>query len=374
MDTGLSFDNTVGRAAGSARDSGGLAAQLLDLVSDRVVFLDPRGGIVRANRAFWNGCGASGCGEGLGRTLGEVMNCRHLAAGGACGEKSVCAECGWFQTLGKCREQGQGEGECRFLAADGTAFDFQVRALPLRKPYDDGAWCVCVLQDMAAPKRLRVVERAFFHDVTNLAVGIRGMSEILETAGTDEGENIRKLLLDSANRLTSEIERLRTLRVAENGDVRVWYSSQPVEQLLQALVKRYEEDASSRHLTVSIDMSQVPFAFDTDRELFMLVHGELLLNAIEASVRNDRILLGFARENGRAVFSVRNPYVMDPPVQAHVFERSFTTKGSGRGVGTYRAKMVAERYLQGAVWFTSQAPEGTVFYVSYPLVAAGPQP
>ena len=68
-------------------------------------------------------------------------------------------------------------------------------------------------------------------------------------------------------------------------------------------------------------------------------------------------------------FSVHNPSVMPRTVQLQIFERSFSTKGTGRGLGTYSMKLLSERYLGGRVWFSSSKGEGTTFYAEYPLEA-----
>jgi sensor histidine kinase regulating citrate/malate metabolism len=52
---------------------------------------------------------------------------------------------------------------------------------------------------------------------------------------------------------------------------------------------------------------------------------------------------------------------MPPEVQLQIFQRSFSTKGKGRGVGTYSMKLLTERYLGGKLAFTSAAGEGTTF-------------
>ncbi len=54
-------------------------------------------------------------------------------------------------------------------------------------------------------------------------------------------------------------------------------------------------------------------------------------------------------------------------VQLQVFRRSYSTKGEGRGLGTYSIKLLSESYLQGKVWFESSAGEGTRFFARYPL-------
>ncbi|MCP4426270.1 MAG: ATP-binding protein, partial [Chloroflexi bacterium] len=59
---------------------------------------------------------------------------------------------------------------------------------------------------------------------------------------------------------------------------------------------------------------------------------------------------------------------MPRDVQLQVFQRSFSTKGSGRGLGTYSMKLLSERYLDGRVSFQSSLAEGTIFIGMYPLV------
>jgi len=56
-----------------------------------------------------------------------------------------------------------------------------------------------------------------------------------------------------------------------------------------------------------------------------------------------------------------------------LFQRSFSTKGEGRGLGTYSIKLYTERYLKGTVSFSSAEGEGTVFRVRYPWVLEAPE-
>ncbi|MGK0289243.1 MAG: sensor histidine kinase regulating citrate/malate metabolism, partial [bacterium] len=66
-------------------------------------------------------------------------------------------------------------------------------------------------------------------------------------------------------------------------------------------------------------------------------------------------------------FSVHNPAVISKDIQLQIFQRSFSTKGENRGLGTYSVKLLSEQYLNGKVRFSSEAGKGTTFYVRYPL-------
>jgi signal transduction histidine kinase len=56
---------------------------------------------------------------------------------------------------------------------------------------------------------------------------------------------------------------------------------------------------------------------------------------------------------------------MPDHVRAHVFQRSFSTKGAGRGLGTYSVKLLTESYLAGQAWFESTTGQGTTFHVEF---------
>jgi sensor histidine kinase regulating citrate/malate metabolism len=46
-----------------------------------------------------------------------------------------------------------------------------------------------------------------------------------------------------------------------------------------------------------------------------------------------------------------------------VFMRSFSTKGTQRGLGTYSMKILGEQHLGGTVDFTTSDTEGTTFFI-----------
>jgi signal transduction histidine kinase len=59
---------------------------------------------------------------------------------------------------------------------------------------------------------------------------------------------------------------------------------------------------------------------------------------------------------------------MPESVRLQVFKRSFSTKGSDRGLGTYSIKLLTENYLGGEVGFASEEGNGTTFWVKLPAL------
>lgn len=66
------------------------------------------------------------------------------------------------------------------------------------------------------------------------------------------------------------------------------------------------------------------------------------------------------------IIKVFNSEVMSDEVKAQIFQRSFSTKGKGRGLGTYSVKLLTEEYLKGKITFISEKDFGTEFTLILP--------
>jgi signal transduction histidine kinase len=92
----------------------------------------------------------------------------------------------------------------------------------------------------------------------------------------------------------------------------------------------------------------------------------IVKNALEATPPHGRIRLWCEREESSITFKVWNVGEMPPEVALRVFQRYFSTKDQGRGLGTYSIKLIGEQYLKGSVDFTTSS-EGTVFSFRLPV-------
>ena len=108
--------------------------------------------------------------------------------------------------------------------------------------------------------------------------------------------------------------------------------------------------------------------FASDRKLLTRILVNFQKNALEATPAGGAVSAGCDRQGGQVRFWVRNPGVVSEEARPQIFRRAFSTKGRGRGLGTYGAKLFAEGYLGGTVGFGSQEGEGTTFFVSLPCL------
>jgi len=91
----------------------------------------------------------------------------------------------------------------------------------------------------------------------------------------------------------------------------------------------------------------------------------MLKNAVEAASENETLHLNALESEDKKefIFEIKNKAHIPENTQLQIFNRSFSTKGKDRGLGTYSMKLIGERYLNGKVGFTSNPEEGTKFYL-----------
>ncbi len=105
-------------------------------------------------------------------------------------------------------------------------------------------------------------------------------------------------------------------------------------------------------------------------EALVTIAGNLIDNALDAMNmqlsdlnRQRELEFGVFTKPGQLLMTVRDTGCgIAPEVQPHVFEKGFSTKGSGRGVGMYHTKQLVES-LGGKISFESEKDIGSCFMV-----------
>ncbi len=342
---------------------------ILDQLPFLVAILNPRRQIVWASRAFSEALPPPPDAPLLGLRPGELVDCV-FAAGveGGCGTAEECTFCGAVEAILRALEGKETAREARIRRRGGRGdLDLRVTGIPFRHQGEE--FVLLTLQDITDEKRRQVMEHLFFHDVLNTASALQLSATVLKDR-LGAPEKLRDLpasIEALAQQITMEIKAQRELRAAERGELApVWRETEPGE-LLRRVVAFFEPVAhrAGRELAWEGDGPWSPLV--TDRVLALRVVENMVRNALEASAPGETVTVGAAsREGGGARFWVRNPQLLPPAVKAQLFQRFYSTKGEGRGLGTYSMKLLGEGYLGGRVWFTSLPGEGTTFFLELP--------
>lgn len=345
-----------------------LTRHLLDAIPGVLAILNAHRQIVFANLALQALLGVEGQETLSGLRPGEALDCIHARrTEGGCGTTENCSTCGAVLSILAALAGERDVRECRItrcLQGRMEALDLEVQSVPL--DYREEHFTVFAVSDISHEKRRAVLESLFFHDILNVAGSIKGFAELLRDYDPSDKEEIFVLIHAAAERVVDEIQAQRTVAAAENKELQVLPETIRSREFLQQLVAIYRrhEAAEGRHLVLSSADPDIPLF--SDRTLVGRVLGNMIKNALESSRTGETVTVGCRQADGRIEFSVHNPAVIPPQAQLQIFQRSFSTKGYGRGLGTYSMRLLSS-YLQGEVTFTSCEGEGTVFLACYPL-------
>ena len=306
----------------------------------------------------------------IGQRPGELLYC--INAGkeiGGCGTSKNCSVCGVVNCiLQSQRTSEKVNSECRITAKNNSqliAYEFKVTTTPFQ--WNNEELYLLSLIDISDEKRRRNLEKIFFHDVVNKTGSIQGFIELMKQE-TDL-ENIKKMIeyLDIINKdLNEEINNQRDLSGAESGDLSVNPAFNISTDIIQSVVQqiRHHEIANGKEISIAANSYCIDFV--TDGLLLKRIMLNMLKNALEASNNGETITIGCDYKNNELSFWVHNKAFIPKADQLQIFQRSFSTKGANRGLGTYSMKLLGENYLMGSVRFESDQAKGTSFFIVLP--------
>lgn len=307
----------------------------------------------------------------LGLRPGEIFNCVNaLSSPGGCGTAKACRVCGAGTAILESMTHAiKSEKECRITTReDGVsgALELMVTAAPLS--INGEKYYILSLADMSNEKRRMVFERVFLHDMVNIAGGLKNIIGMMKTPGQVSHKiNLLQMADFSASSLLEEIESHRSLISAENDQLIVNYQKTQTADLLMSVVQILSKNYSAISKKITISENSENITFSTDKVLLRRVLINLTKNALEASDEGESVTLSCHKSGKMVEFSVNNKGVIPEDIRFQIFQRSFTTKDAGRGIGTYSIKLFTERYLKGTVNFISDEATGTTFVATYPI-------
>lgn len=320
--------------------------------------------IVFANKAALDFLNVSEINNALGLRPGEAASCKHAFENeGGCGTSEFCRECGAVNSILTALGGEQNDKECRIVTHNNDALDLRVFSTPLE--FNNEKYVVFAAKDISSEKRKEVLERIFFHDILNTAGSLKSYSEMMTKFELDEEEEkeFKDTIHNLSIRLIDEIRAQRILTSAENNSLSVYKTEININEFISRIVKDFKRSFFAADKYIHEDISVVDNIIKIDETLLARVMINMLKNALEASIIGDIVTLGVHQNGNVYKFFVHNPAVMPSHIKHQIFQRSFSTKGMGRGIGTYSIKLLGEKYLEGKVDFESQIDKGTTFYL-----------
>ena len=340
---------------------------LLDSIPGYLVVLNEYRQIIFSNKAFKELSKINDMEQLFGKRPGEVINCKNSSLSpSGCGTSCYCDTCGSLQVILSSLKGKEDVQECRIIKKDSNdAIDLRIWGRQLE--LNNQIFSIFSFVDISDEKRRHALERIFFHDVLNSAGALCSYFDLFKDSSTDDILEMLPMATDLIKNLFEEIKAQKALTLAENAELVVDFKKCNSFKIINNLNNLYLKRTISEGKEIEIDSNFIGIDFISDELLISRVLSNMIKNAIEFSNKGSKIKIGCNIVKDKIRFIVNNPGCIPPIIQQQIFQRSFSTKGFGRGLGTYSMKLITERYLNGIIFFESSNEEGTTFIAEYPF-------
>lgn len=345
-----------------------LMAQLFDCVPMIIMVLNEQRQLVFGNMALADFLHISDFKDLLGKRPGEILSCKHAHANIAgCGTSKFCRYCGAANAILSSQTNGGSVSECRIMATinnNDEAYNFRVWANQFKE-----AFTFFAIMDISDEKRRLFLERTFLHDLANTCSSLLGFTSLVDGGLINELEkskSISRIQLLS-KRISDQIKAHQQLVAAEYNQLKLDMAYVDSLQFLNDLYNSFNEKEILNGRVLKLDTDSQQIIFKTDTTLPIRVVGNMIKNGLEGSVPGETVTCGCYKQEDKIYIWVHNPTYIPENIRLQLFNRAFSTKGAGRGLGTYSMKYFTEKYLHGSITFSTHEHKGSIFTVCYPL-------
>lgn len=307
----------------------------------------------------------------LGERLGNLLNCIHSEEEpSGCGTTEACRFCGIVNAVLESQLSGKSVvKEARITAflnkEEVISYDLKIKASPLQ--FQNQVFTILSINDISDRKRRAILETSYINEVFDVASELKN---VVSSINKKELDHDNRSIIETAEKvnyeLVNDLLAQKMLNEAEDGTLNTHISLCNTVLLFKELEQYYSTMEIARGSKLFIDPFCHSVKFQTDRNILKRVLINLLNNAFEAGTPPKIVKAGVRLNDKLLRFWVYSQTELPEEVKHQVFQRSFSTKGENRGLGTYTARLLTAKYLKGRIYFTSESC-GTTFYVEIPL-------
>ena len=348
-----------------------VVAAILKAGAGAIAILNERRQVVALNSGYLALLGVTEPAGILGLRPGEAVRCVHAKeqSPGGCGTGPACRTCGAaVSILAALEKGGPSERSCALtIEREGTLVDaeFQVRAQALEIPPE--RFVLLSLIDVSAERRRAALERAFFHDLSAMLLGVVEACDAMDGSSPEEIAVAAADAREGASFVVQELKLQRALMSPAPSGYAPSIARVPVDGIVDGLERLYQRHPAAARRRMRVDGNSGGAVIETDPFLVQRIVGNMLVNAFEASPEGGEVVLAIEAAVRDVAFKVWNRGVIPAGVAPRIFQRYFSTKGGdGRGQGTFVMKHFGEKVLHGRVGFTSTQAGGTTFELVIP--------
>jgi signal transduction histidine kinase len=208
------------------------------------------------------------------------------------------------------------------------------------------------------------------HEIRNPLVAIKTFTQLLPERLEDE--EFRNHFLNIASGEVDRISALVTelLEFARPSEPK--FELENINDILDGMILLGSTETKSKHINITKDYGTDLRPITIDREQMKQVFLNMLLNAIEATPGNGKIVVktrSFIKPDGEPYIQIEftdNGCGIAPEYLEDIFTPFFTTKEKGSGLGLSISNQIIQDH-KGYIDVESQLNKGTSFFINLPI-------
>lgn len=341
---------------------------LLKTVGGLIAVLNEHRQILAVNNSLLKMIGIDDPEKLLGLRPGEAIHCVHAhEMPSGCGTSQYCSTCGAAIAIVTAISSNESNEQKCIATVHKNGIDqdlcLQIRASPLS--IEGKRFILLFIQDITSQERSASLERAFFHDINNIIMGLQGAGELMEFSDQEGKLRLSKQIQQMLEHLAKEVEIQRTLSRDNHKTYEMSTGDFTTDAVIREMQIVFANHPCSRNKILSVPENIPCVMLRSDLHLVLRIITNMLINAFEATEEGGTVKFWISQNQNTTTFSVWNRQTIPENVSLRIFQRFFSTKGKeGRGIGTYAMKLFGEKFLNGKVDFITSESEGTTFRFS----------
>ncbi len=200
------------------------------------------------------------------------------------------------------------------------------------------------------------------HELKTPMMAVQGCAEGINT-GVLEPVEASRVILEENEQMSNLIEELLALSRLEAGQFKSDFHSTDVRELLYDCLRGTEHLAQQRNLRITPIFDDDPVTVSCDEIHLRRAFTNIITNALRYA--KEEIIIECRQEKGKAVIRIRDDGEgIAPELLPHIFDRFFSTRKGGAGVGLALTKEIVSLH-RGTVRASNDG--GAVFEIILPI-------
>ncbi len=265
------------------------------------------------------------------------------------------------------------------LATQGVGSGTPPQAVPVRSRDELGQLANSfnrMSADLARSLHLRRQMTAdIAHELRTPISIILGHAEAVHDGVLPASPETFEIIREEAGRLEHLVEDLRTLSMADAGELKLSMQPYDARELLERVARSYAHQASQKNITIETHAEPDIPEINVDGQRMKEVIGNVLDNALRYTPEGGLIILSASHTGSEVELRIKDS---GPGVDAEdldqIFERFYRTEASrtrdegGSGLGFAIARSLVEKH-NGRIWAESQPGQGLTVIIRLPALA-----